>query len=140
MPAFKSDGSICICCDYKQTVNKAATCDKYPVPKTEDIQQTINGAKKFTKLDLSQAYQQSVVNPASRNLLTVNTHKGLFRPIRLQFGVHSASGIFQRELENRVAHIPFAKVSSDHILISDKNDKEHLENVRLKVLCIIQED
>ena len=30
----------------------------------------------------------------------VNTHKGLFRPTRLMFGVHSASGVFQREIEN----------------------------------------
>ena len=78
---------------------------------------------RFTKLHLSQAHQQLVLNPESRNLLTVNTHKGLFRPARLQFGVHSASGIFQRELENRVAHIPFVKARSDDILISGKRTR-----------------
>ena len=36
----------------------------------------------FTKLDLSQAYQQLVWNPELRNLLRVNTHKGLLRPTR----------------------------------------------------------
>ena len=65
-----------------------------------------------------------------------NTHKGLLQPTRLQFGVHSASGIFQRELENRLAAIPFVKVKSD-ILISGKNDKEHFENLS-KVLEIIK--
>ena len=39
---FKSDGSIRLCGDYKQTVNKVVSCDKYPVPKTEDILATIN--------------------------------------------------------------------------------------------------
>ena len=90
------------------------------------------GGGGVTKLDLSQAYQQLVLNPESRNLLTVNTHKRLFRPTRLQF----CYGVFQREFENRVAHIPFVKVSSDDILISGNNGKDHLEN--LKTLLIIQ--
>ena len=63
-----------------------------------------------------------------RELPTINTHKGLFQPTKLQFGVHSASGIFQRELENRLASIPYVKVRSDDILISGKNDVEHFNN------------
>ena len=40
VPVFKADGSIRICGDYKQTVNRVADCDKYPIPKTEDISAT----------------------------------------------------------------------------------------------------
>ena len=39
---FKSDGSIRICADYKQTVNKVASYDKHPVPKTKEILTAIN--------------------------------------------------------------------------------------------------
>ena len=70
----------------------------------------MHGRGKFTKLDLSQVYQELLLSPKSRELLTVNTHKGLFQPTHLQFEVHTASGIFQRELENRLASIPFVKV------------------------------
>ena len=137
VPVFKPDGSICICGDYKQTVNTVADCDKYPVPKTEDIFATLHGGEKFTKLDLSQAYQQLLLSPKSRELLTVNTHKGLFQPTHLQFGVHSASGIFQRELENRLVSIPFVKVRSDDILVSGKNDQDHFDNLK-QVLKVIK--
>ena len=130
VPVFKPDGSIRICGDYKQTVNTVADCDKYPVPKTEDIFATLHGGEKFTKLDLSQAYQQLLLSPKSRELLTVNTHKGLFQPTHLQFGVHSASGIFQRELENRLVSIPFVKVRSDDVLVSSKNDQDHSDSLK----------
>ena len=137
VPVFKPDGSICICGDYKQTVNTVADCDKYPVPKTEDIFATLHCGEKFTKLDLSQAYQQLLLSPKSRELLTVNTHKGLFQPTHLQIGVHSASGIFQRELENRLVSIPFVKVRSDDILVSGKNDQDHFDNLK-QVLKVIK--
>ena len=54
-------------------------------------------------------------------------------------GVHSASGIFQRELENRLASIAYVKVQSDDISISCKNDVEHFNNLR-NVLKIIYDN
>ena len=45
VPAFTWEGSIQICNNYKQTVNKAADCDKYSIPKTEDIFAKLNGEK-----------------------------------------------------------------------------------------------
>lgn len=76
VPVFKSDGLIRICGNYKQTISWKASRDKYPAPKTEDIVATKLGG--FTKLILSKGYQQLVLKPKSRNLLTVNTHKELF--------------------------------------------------------------
>ena len=94
------------------------------------------GGVEFTKLDLSQAYQQLLLSPNLRELLTISTPKGLFQPTRLQFGVHSMSAILQRKLENRLASIPYVKVQSDNIFISGKNIVEHFNNLR-KVLKII---
>jgi len=57
------------------------------------------GASYFSKLDLSQAYQQLVVDEATQELLTINTHRGLFKVKRLAFGISSAPGLFQRVME-----------------------------------------
>lgn len=88
--------------DYKVTVNKLTQCDKYPVPRTEDLLATLNGAERFSKLDLSHAYQQLVLDKRSGKYLTVNTHKGLFQPICL-----GVAGVFQREIEKQLTHVPF---------------------------------
>ena len=118
------------------TVNKVANCDKYPVPKTEALLTTLNGGQKFIKLDLSQAYQQLLLDVKSFDYLTINMHKGIFRPTRLQFGVHSAEGIFQREMVSRLSHTPLTIVRWDDILISGTNSFKLKQNsvAALKVL------
>jgi hypothetical protein len=51
-------GAVRLCGDYKLTVNAAAPVDSYPLPRTEDMFAILEGGEKFTKLDLSHAYQQ----------------------------------------------------------------------------------
>ena len=43
----------------------------------------LEGGKTFTKLDLSQAYQQLKLDMESRKYIVINAHKGLFRYTRL---------------------------------------------------------
>ena len=129
VPVVKPDGSIRICGDYKLTVNKEATCDSYPLPTPDDIFATLHGGKKFSKLDLAGAYQQLVLDEQSREILTINTHKGLFQPTRLQYGVHSATAIFQREMDQRLAHIPRTKARVDDVLTTGVDDASHLANL-----------
>lgn len=130
VPVAKNNNEgIRICGDYKQTVNRASPCDYYPLPRTEDIFATLKGGQKFSKLDLSHAYQQLELDAETQELLTVNTHQGLYQPTRLQFGVHSATGIFQREMDKRLKNIPFCKVRVDDILVSGSDDSSHLKNL-----------
>ncbi len=126
-------GPIRICGDYKITVNAAAPCDNYPLPNTTEQLADLAGGERFTKIDLSQAYQQLQLDEESQELLTVSTHKGLYQPNRLQYGVHSATGIFQREIERVLKGISKVWVRVDDILVTGKDDIEHLLNV-IKVL------
>ena len=87
VPVVKSDGkSFRICGDFKLTVNQASKLDRYPIPKVEDLFLKLTGGKAFTKLDVSQAYQQLVLDEESRKYAVINTHRGLFRYNRLRFG------------------------------------------------------
>ena len=103
--------------------------DNYPIPKTEDLLATVGGGNKFTKLDMSQAYQQLLLDEESKKFTTINTHKGLYQYNRLPFGVSSAPGIFQRTMENLLQSIPHVVVRVDDILVSGKDDPDHLANL-----------
>ena len=74
----------------------------------------------------------------TREFLTVNTHRGLCRPRRLQFGVHSITGIFQREMDLRLSHIPRVQVPEDYIAIGGLTAGEHCENL-IKVCVALRE-
>ena len=88
----------------------------------------LSGGEKYTKLDLSRAYQQILLDEDSREFVTINTHKGLYRPTRLPFGVSSASAIFE-QIEQVLQGIPMVVCRVDDILVSGKNDQEHLDHL-----------
>lgn len=127
VPILKSDKvSVRICGDYKLTVNKASRIDNYPIPKIADIFSTLAGGKMFTKLDMSQAYQQLRLDEESKQYVVINTHRGLFRYNRLPYGIASAPGIFQRTIEGVLRDIPGVSVYLDDILITGSSEEEHL--------------
>ena len=122
----KSGGTVCICGDYKVTVNPVLKVDQYPVPTAEDLFATLAGGKTFTKLDLTQAYQQVVLYPASRRYVTINTHKGLYQYTRLPFGIASVPALSQQLMEKILQGIPRVVVYIDDILFTGSTEQENL--------------
>ena len=134
VPVLKPDRkSIRICGDYKLTANKASRLEQYPLPKVEDLFSTLAGGITFTKLDMSQAYQQLLLDDNSKEIVTINTHKGLFSYQRLPFRVSFAPGIFQRTMETVLKRSSL--VYLDDILITQE---EHMANLK-EVLSRLQE-
>jgi len=139
VPILKADKkSVRICGDYKLTVNRTCKLDNYPIPRVEDLFATLSGGKFFTKLDLSQAYQQLLLDEEAKKFVVINTQRGLFQYNRLPFGVSSAPGIFQRAMENLLQGIPNVIVYIDDILVSGASEAEHLVVLR-KVLSRLKE-
>ena len=138
VPVLKSDGRIRICGDFKLTTNKATNLEHYPLPRIEDLFARLSGGNSFTKLDLRDAYCQLELDEQSKELVVINTHKGLFRYTRLPFGVASAPAIFQREMDKILQGLQGAHCYLDDLLVTGKDESEHLQNLD-KVLTRLQE-
>ncbi|XP_063379687.1 uncharacterized protein K02A2.6-like [Cydia fagiglandana] len=134
--AHKADGAIRLCADYKVTLNKVLMVDRYPVPRIDDLLSNISGYKYFSKLDLSQAYNQILLDDTARYTV-VNTHRGLFQYNRLVYGLSSSPGIFQRIMLNLFKNMPHVIVFLDDILITSKTIQEHNQHIQ-EVLHILQ--
>ena len=113
----------------KVTINSSLDVDQYPLPKPDDLFATLAGGKKFTKLDLSQAYQQLLLDDESKKIVTINTHRGLYQYTRLPFGVASAPAMFQKFMDTILQGIPHVICYIDDILITGKDDADHLKNL-----------
>ena len=118
-----------ICGDYKVMVNRESHVEQYPIPMLEDIGLLVKLGKRnlFSKLDMSHAYNQMMLDEESQNILTINTHKGLFRSNLWHFLM-----AFLRHLLffggrwSLVSHIP-GVCYLDNILITGKTEVEHLD-------------
>jgi hypothetical protein len=114
----KRNGSVQLCGDYKVSVNPVLAIDQYPLPRPEDLFATLVGGQRYTTLDLSQAYNQLVLDEESRKFAVVNTHRGLYRYTRLPFGIASAPAVFQRVMDQILQGMDQVICYIDDILVT----------------------
>jgi hypothetical protein len=79
---------------------------------------------------MSDAYLQLPLEECSRELVTVNTQKGLFRFRRLPFGVAAGRAIFQRCLESVLEGLNGVIIYLDDICVTGRSEQEHLQNLQ----------
>ena len=97
------------------------------------------GGQKFSKLDLSHAYRQILLDKDSQKFVTINTHLGLFQYTGVPFGIASAPALFQKTMDTLLQGIPNTLCYLDDILITGKTDAEHLQNLE-EVLKLLQDN
>ena len=90
---LKKNGSVRICGDYSVTVNPQLIINECPLPTTDELFYELSGCIYFAKIDCTQAYLQLPVDKKSADLLTIHTHRGLYRVWRLMYGVAAAPAI-----------------------------------------------
>ena len=112
--------------DWNRLLNIQAKQNDY---RGEDLFSMLAGGKQFTTLDLSQAYQQVLLEESAKPYLTINTHRRLFQYNRMPFGVSSAPSIFQRIMDSLLQGLKHVIVYLDDILITSTTYEEHLKNL-----------
>ena len=102
------------------------TSNPYPLPNAEDLFATLAGGEIFSKLDLSNAYQQLELTEESQKHLTINTQKGVYAYQRLPFGIATAPSIFQAVMDQIQQGMANVVCYLDDILIASSTEEEHL--------------
>ena len=76
------------------------------------------------------AYLKIELDDETKQLLVINTHKGLYLYNRLCFGQSPAPAIFQKLVDNLVADIPGVAAYLDDIIVTGQTKAKLLENLR----------
>ena len=125
----KANGKVRLCADFSTGLNDALDVHQYPLPEPEDLFTKLNGGTCFAKLDLADAYLQMEVDEDSNNLLTKNTHRGLFQFCRLPFGIKSAPAIFQQTMDTMLSGLPGVFAYINDIIITGTTLEELLHHL-----------
>ncbi len=138
VPVTKPDGSLRMCVNYR-ALNQITTKDRYPLPRIDEILDSLSGALYFTSLDATSGYYQISMCEADKKKTAFAWKGGLYEFNRMPFGLCNAPATFQRTMDKILAEergkfvIPYL----DDIIIYSKSSDEHIEHVK-KVIGRLQ--
>ena len=127
----KKDGSLRFCVDFRK-LNSITKKDVYPLPRVEDILDTLGEAKYFSSLDLASGYWQVELDEDACAKSAFTTHHGLFEFTRMPFGLCNAPATFQRAMQAVLSGLEWNScfVYLDDILIASRTLEEHLRHMK----------
>ena len=119
------------CVDYHR-LNAIARKDVYPLPRIDDILDTLGQSKYFSTLDLSAGYWQTELDTKSREKSAFTTHCGLFEFNRMPFGFCNAPVTCQRLMQSVLAGLEgrICFVYIDNILVCSRTFEKHLSHLK----------
>ena len=114
-------------------LNKITVKNEACLPNIDDLFDTIQGSKYFSKLDLRSGYNQVRIREEDVHKTAFNTPLGHFQVKVMGFGLCNDPATFQSLMTQilRPYLRKFVVVFLDDILIFSSNWKEHLDHVRM---------
>jgi hypothetical protein len=131
----KDGGGLRPCVDYRR-LNDITKKNRYPLPRIDELQDRLLGARVFSKLDVLEAFNRVRMAEGEEWKTAFKTQWGLYEYLVMPFGLHGAPATFQALINNTLREYldNFAIAYLDDILIFSKSKEEHVQHVR-KVLA-----
>lgn len=119
-----------MCVDYRM-LNKSLIADKFPLPRIDDILDSLGRAKHFSVLDLYSGFWQIPLEPNSREMTAFSTDKGSFQWKVLPFGINVAPNSFSRMMSIAFSGLPpeTCFIYMDDLIVIGCSLKHHLTNL-----------
>ena len=135
--AYKKDGSIRLCIDYRQ-LNKKTVRDAYPLPRIEEALDAHGNARCFSTLDLTSGYGQVKVEESDKPKTAFTTPMGLYECNRMPFGLQNAPATFQRLMQICLGDQNYSTLLLylDDIIVSSSTFDEHIERLGNVFSCM----
>jgi len=115
-----------LCVDYRG-LNAVTIPNRYPLPLMQELQDRVQGAQWFTKMDLKNGYNLIRIREGDEWKTAFRTRYGLFEFQVIPFGLTNAPSTFQDMMNHVLSDILDVGVLAymDDILIYAKTEEEH---------------
>ena len=109
-------------------MNKVTKKDCYPLPRIDDMLETLSGAQWFSSLDLTSRFWQVELDYRDQEKSTFITRFGTYEFTVMLFGLCNAPATFQRLIDTILRDIlwQYVVVYMDDINVGSKTFKDHL--------------
>ena len=126
----KKDGTMKLCINYRK-LNVITKKDAHPLPRIEDIFDTLSGSKLITTLDMAMGYHEVKVHPDDSEKTAFTTPFGLFQYKVMPFGFATAPATFMRLITIVISGMFYNTCLAylDYIIIFGQTFEEHLERL-----------
>ena len=128
----KKDGSLRFCVDFRQ-LNAATVKDVHPIPRIDNLLDTLHIAHWFSTLDLKSGYWQVPIQERDKEKMAFCTSSGqLFEFNQVPFGLCNAPATFSRLMDHVLAglHQETCLFYLDDIIVFAATWEEHLAHLR----------
>ena len=126
MVVQKKDGSNRICVDYRK-LNSTTKFDAYPMPRIDEMLDTVGKSNYLTTLDLTKGYWQVPMSQDDKAKTAFISPLGLMQFTVMPFGLSGAPATFQRLMDNILAGLEhIARVCLDDIIVYGDTWEEHI--------------
>ena len=126
----KKDGSYRFCVDYRK-LNLVTEQDAHPLPRVDDLLDSLNGNCLFSTLDLRSGYWQVSMSPEDKQKTTFITPHGLYEFLRMPYGLCTAPATFARALGIILSGLSYdiCLCYFDDVIIFSKTIDEHCQRL-----------
>ena len=135
----KPGGGLRFCVDYRR-LNKITENDSYPMPRIDEILDSLGNAKIFSKMDIKWGFYNIELYEEDKAKTAYSLRSGHYEWNVLPMGLKNSPATFQRIMTNVLRPYigKFVHVFVDDILIYSETPSQHFRHVELVVKALAE--
>ena len=129
----KKDGSLRFCIDFRQ-LNVWTKKDSYPLPRIQEVLESMAGAAHFSTMDFKSGFWQVHMALESQQYTTFTvSNLGFYEFTRMPFGLCNVPTTFQHLMQNTLGelNLTYCIIYLDDVIVFGHTEEEPLEHLRI---------